>query len=323
MRCPLPIRYLLIISPFFYLRFSVCGEFMSEEHESEGRSVRNRIEEVFARYEPGEEAVELPRVEAAPLERPPERVAPSVEVKPPSLVATGIPGLDNILGGGLPDHSVILVSGESGSHYETFVRQILYNHVFEGGKVAYYLAGSLSSDVMLEMESYGWPIREYVARGSWVFVNLRTPDLQQLADLTPRVLSEGFTLNLSARLNSLKSNLLEKIKEDRWTILEMNHLLNHYELNEVTSLLLYWRASARIYGGLHFTLLPEGIHPENYLNAIRHVADGALDFHLREGPREYETFMNVRKMRNIRRPLTITFTVTDEGIVIETAARIA
>ena len=43
------------------------------------------------------------------------------------------------------------LSGETGSHYETFVQQVLYNHAIENGKTAYYLAETLSMGIRQEM----------------------------------------------------------------------------------------------------------------------------------------------------------------------------
>jgi len=297
----------------------------SGSREEPRRRVRDALEETFARYEPREEAPPIPRVEEGVRaeERPPERVAPRAEVKAPSMVRTGIASLDMILGGGIPDHSLVLVLGEPGSNDETFVRQLLYNHTYGGGKVAYYLAETLSTDIRQDMERFGWNLKEYLARGNWFFINMRTQELQQLADLSPRILSEGFSINLTRGLDGLKTDLLSKIKEERWTILELSHLLQQYDLREITSLILYWRAAIRIYGGLHFVLLPLGVHAENTLNSLKHLSDGVLEFRLREGPREYENLMSVTKLRGLRRPLMITFTVEEAGITIETAARIA
>ncbi len=289
------------------------------------KQVRNEITDVFAKYEPHEEAPELPRIDEAPLKkkRTSERIARRLEVPAPSMVSTGISGLDDALEGGIPDHSLFLVSGETGSHYETFTNQIIYNHLANNGKVAYYLAETLTTDVQQDMERYGWSLKEYIDKESCVFVNLRTPDLQQLAKLAPKVFNEGFSVPLTTGLNGLKTDILERIKEDRWTVMELSHILHNYSLNEVMSLILYWKAAARIYGGIHLILLPQGIHADNVLNALKHLTDGVLEFHLREGPRQYETVMTASKIRTLRRPRKIIFTVEEDGILIETAARIA
>jgi KaiC/GvpD/RAD55 family RecA-like ATPase len=53
------------------------------------------------------------------------------------------------------------------------------------------------------------------------------------------------------------------------------------------------------------------------------MADGVLEFSLREGRHEYETVMSIKKLRNLRKPVMLPFTVEENGITIETASRIA
>jgi len=286
------------------------------------------LEETFKRYEPkeeiptfpniGEEAQRLPSVERAA-----EKPQPISMIPPLKLVNTGIPGLDNILDGGIADRSLILVSGETGSHYITFIEQILFNHMMENGKAAYYNAETLSIDTRQEMERFGWNLQDFLTRGMWTFTNIRTQYLQQLANLAPKMLSDSQSIQLSSSLNTLKNDLLTKIKNNYWTTLELNQLLLNFELKEVIDLLLYWRATIRIYGGLHFAILPIGVHPENQLNALQSIVDGVIEFRLREGPHEFETTMTIRKTKSLLKPLILPFTVNETGIIIETAARIA
>ncbi len=228
-----------------------------------------------------------------------------------------------MLGGGLSDRSLILVFGEPGSYHDTFIQQLLYNHVADQGKVGYYNIQTLSSDIRFEMEKFNWNLEEALASNDWVFVNLRTEELQQLADLAPSVLSDEYSVKLTRNLSPLKNDLLDRIKQDRWTSLEMSQLLLNYDLKEITDLMLYWRAAIRVYGGLHFAYLPTGVHSENQVNALKTIADGVLEFTLREGRHEYETVLAVKKLRNLRKPLMLPFTVEENGITIETASRIA
>jgi len=282
------------------------------------RERRTEIEEDLNRYERAEEPPQLPVGEIEEGEPSPgaEQPAPA-----PRIIPTRIPGLDNLIGGGLPNISLILVVGTIGSNYGTFIGQVLYNHLSEGGKVAYYTAETSSLDVMQEMESFGWSMREFLDGGRWLFVDILTPDLQQLAELAP----EGFNLlrvTLSQSLNGLKTDLLGKIKEDRWTVLHLSHILHNYDLREVMDLLLYWRAAVRAYGGVHFAVLPSGVHPDTSVNALKNIADGIVEFQLKEGPRDYEGILFVQKLRGLRMARRIAFAVMDDGISVETAERI-
>ena len=296
--------------------------------ESSPRRTMDVLEETFKRYEPKEEIPTFPTIgeeaqRIPSVEKTAEKPAPITRLPPLQLIKTSIPGLDNILGGGIADRSLILVCGETGSHHNTFMEQILYNHAIENGKAAYYNAESLSIDIRQEMDRFGWNLQDFLNRGTWRFANIRTLSLQQLATLMPEMLSDGQNIPLATNLNNLKNDLLAKIKTNHWTALELNHLLLNFSLKEIIDLMLYWRAAIRIFGGLHFAILPIGVHPDNQVKAIESVADGVFEFRLREGPHDYETTMSIRKNKNLLKPLMLPFTVSESGINIETAERIA
>lgn len=301
---------------------------MSNSAESSKRRTRDVLEETFKRYEPKEEFTPFPNIgEDVPrvpiLEKAAEKPLLITEIPPSRLVNTGIPGLDNILDGGIADRSLIMVTGETGSHHNTFIQQILYNHAIGNGKAAYYNAETLSIDIRQEMEKFNWNLQDFLNKGIWTFTNVRTPELQLLANLAPQILSDGNSIKLTQGLNSLKNDLLTNIKDSRWTVLELSHLLLNYSLKEIIDLLLYWKTAIRIYGGLHFITLPIGVHQDNQLKALQSIADGVFEFHLREGPHEFETTMTIRKTKHLLKPLILPFTVNEAGIIIETASRIA
>jgi circadian clock protein KaiC len=52
-------------------------------------------------------------------------------------VSTGVPGLDDILGGGLMKAGVYIVQGEPGAGKTVLANQICFHHVAHGGRVAY------------------------------------------------------------------------------------------------------------------------------------------------------------------------------------------
>ncbi len=287
------------------------------EEEASRKKTRNMLEKTFAKYEALEETPSIPRIE--------KKAAPVAEALPtPKIIKTGISGLDDLIGGGLPDRSLLLVLGEAGSHYTTFVEQVLYNHVLNNGKVAYYTTEFSSLDIQQEMMTFNWNLDPFLKKGSWTFISIRTPELQRLAELSPQSLTEGAIVNLSRSLNALKTDLLAKIKDGRWTAVHFSYLLHLFDLREIMDLMLYWRTVVRTYGGIHFIILPHGVHEDKAVNTIKHLTDGVFEFYMREGMREFEGILIARKMRRaLRKPRIMSFLVTEDGILIETAARIA
>src|SRR5665811_34476 len=53
-------------------------------------------------------------------------------------LATGVPGLDNLLGGGLPEFSFNLIAGTPGSGKTTFAHQIMFAQANPDNRVLFF-----------------------------------------------------------------------------------------------------------------------------------------------------------------------------------------
>ncbi|MEW6748238.1 MAG: ATPase domain-containing protein [Candidatus Micrarchaeota archaeon] len=73
------------------------------------------------------------------------------------FVKSGIPGLDDILGGGLLEGSVITLSGPTGSGKSTFAAQFIYNGIVESEEPGLYISIEESKkDFFFHMSGYNW-----------------------------------------------------------------------------------------------------------------------------------------------------------------------
>lgn len=257
-----------------------------------------------------------------------EKVPPKKEARvkkettPVKDFETGVEGLDDALGGGLPNRSLLLLIGAPGSHYTTFAQQILYNHVLRGEKVAYYIVENPSFDVMEDMAVYKWELDKYLQNKSWIFINLLTPDMQELAELSPSPTSEAQVI-LSQSLATLKKDFLSRAKDGRWTALHASHLLLRYDFRDFLDAVLYMRLVTRHYAGVHFILVPTEVHEDQKINSLKHLADGVFEFSMQERGREYEGIFTVTKLRRtIHKTKTYSFLLSDKGMYIERAERI-
>jgi circadian clock protein KaiC len=74
-------------------------------------------------------------------------------------VYTGIPGVDEMLGGGLPKNSVCIVSGSPGIGKSNFAMQFLYNGAVQYGEPGIYLTvEDLADNVRRYAKGFGWDI---------------------------------------------------------------------------------------------------------------------------------------------------------------------
>ena len=76
----------------------------------------------------------------------------------PPRVSTGIQGLDEVLGGGLPRGNMYLVEGESGAGKTTLGLQFLPEGVGQGERVVYVMLSETTSEPRAIAQSYGWSL---------------------------------------------------------------------------------------------------------------------------------------------------------------------
>lgn len=72
--------------------------------------------------------------------------------------ATGIEGLDTILGGGLPRERIYLVEGDPGAGKTTLAMQFLLEGVKRGEPVLYITLSETTSEIKLIADSHGWSL---------------------------------------------------------------------------------------------------------------------------------------------------------------------
>src|SRR5215207_8714565 len=85
---------------------------------------------------------------------------PSAPARAPSVdrALIGIPGLDAILGGGLPTNHLYLIDGEPGAGKTTLALQFLLEGARHGEKGLYVTLSESSSELRGVAESHGWDI---------------------------------------------------------------------------------------------------------------------------------------------------------------------
>lgn len=77
---------------------------------------------------------------------------------PDELVSTGIPGLDEILRGGLPAHQMVIIQGDPGAGKTTLAFQFLLDGVRRGEKTLYVTLSASARDLVRVARSHGWDI---------------------------------------------------------------------------------------------------------------------------------------------------------------------
>lgn len=97
---------------------------------------------------------------------------------------TGIKGLDELIQGGVPKGSSVLVSGGTGTCKTIFSMQFAYNGAMLLGEPALFVTiESNPKDIAWNMESFGWDIEKLKERQMLSIYRLKLAPKQSFADL--------------------------------------------------------------------------------------------------------------------------------------------
>lgn len=96
-------------------------------------------------------------------------------------VVTGIPGLDEILGGGIPRRNVVLLSGGPGTGKSIFGQQYLFNGLQRGEPGVLVVLEEHPVQVRVSMAQFGWDVKPYEERGEFAVVDAFTAGIGEAA----------------------------------------------------------------------------------------------------------------------------------------------
>jgi len=89
-------------------------------------------------------------------------------------VETEIPGMDEILHGGIPERNVVLLSGGPGTGKTIFSQQFLWNGLQMGEPGIYVALEEHPVQVRQNMAQFGWDVKSYEERGMFAMVDAFT-----------------------------------------------------------------------------------------------------------------------------------------------------
>ena len=84
----------------------------------------------------------------------------TVEAGDNSLLSSGIPGIDDILRGGLPERCLYLITGTPGAGKTTLATQFLLEGVRRGERTLYITLSESVRELEMVAKSHGWDMRE-------------------------------------------------------------------------------------------------------------------------------------------------------------------
>jgi len=230
-------------------------------------------------------------------------------------VLTNIPGLDEILNGGIPERNVVLVSGGPGTGKTILSQQFLWNGLQQGEAGIYVALEEHPVQIRQNMLQFGWNVKPFEEKGMFALVDAFTAGIGKAKEYEKYVVADLSDLR---ELIDVLSQAVKDINAKRVTV------------DSVTSLYINKPALARgiilqlkrVLAGLGCTTLfvsQISVGERGFGGpGVEHGVDGIIRLDLDEVNGELKRSLIVWKMRGTSHSMKRhPFEITDKGIVVK------
>ncbi|WP_297498172.1 KaiC domain-containing protein [Thermococcus sp.] len=229
-------------------------------------------------------------------------------------VKTGIPGMDEILHGGIPERNVVLLSGGPGTGKTLFSQQFLWNGLQMGEPSIYVALEEHPLQARQNMAGFGWDVRKYEEEGLFAMVDAFTAGIGKSREYEKYIVRD-------------LTDVREFIDVLRTAIKDIN--AKRIAIDSVTTLYINKPALARgivmqlkrVLAGLGVTSIfvsQISVGERGFGGpGVEHGVDGIIRLDLDEIDGELKRSLIVWKMRGTSHSMRRhPFEITDRGIVV-------
>lgn len=229
-------------------------------------------------------------------------------------VKTGIPGMDEILRGGIPERNVVLLSGGPGTGKTIFGEQFLYYGLTQGEPGVLVALEEHPAQIKRGMAQFGWDVKPYEENGQFAIVDAFTGGIGEYAKKERYVVRDPSDVallvdvlrdavrDLGAKrvvIDSVTTLYITKPVVARSTVMRLKRVLSGLGCTSI--LVSQVSVTERGFGG----------------PGVEHAADGIIRLDLDEFNGQLFRSLIVWKMRGTAHSMRRhPFEITDKGIVV-------
>ncbi len=233
-------------------------------------------------------------------------------------VRSGIPGFDELIEGGFPKGTTVLVTGPTGSGKTTFGVQFIYKGAELYGEPGVIVTmEERAQDLRREMKSFGWDVEKYEKEGKIAIIDgvsavAGIPSEEQYVledNLDPAEFLRYIYRVVKAidakrlLIDSIPSIAFRMVKENeiRGFLLQLNTILLEMDITSILT-----------------TEAPDPAHGMISRYGIEeYISRGVILLDFIEKDVELKRYLLIRKMRETKHSMKkFPFEITDEGIVV-------
>jgi KaiC/GvpD/RAD55 family RecA-like ATPase len=235
---------------------------------------------------------------------------------------TGIDGLDEMFGGGLPMPSAGVLMGEALIPKRLLAMQLAWNALNSGFKVLYYATDNPVSEIKEVMASYNWDLTDYEEEKRIRFVDIFSKAMNTVHTLVDRkgefiehTISKTF--NFSDILRDGRRFFVESIVNSGLFVVfdSLSSVFGMMEYQDVVKFLYALKYSTRLSRSLGIGIVHADAIEERALGQLKIIADFILEMRLRESRIESQKFVKVLKSKTKYDPMPYSMNITTSGVV--------
>ena len=227
-----------------------------------------------------------------------------------NILKTGVPGLDEMLSGGIPEGHTVAVLGSAGTGKSTFALQFIFTGLLNNENCVYLSLEESEENIMKTGLIFGWDLKPFIENKKLTLINFNRFNFKEMIN--------RFESDLP---NLLKSLNIKRFVIDPMTLYEMiydkeserrDHLFNFAQVIKEIGITVVMTSE----------ISKENPYCSKY-GLIEYITDGVII--MRQVRREdliaVTTFIEVLKMRHIDHSKEMKpYSITKNGIVVHSGS---
>lgn len=226
-------------------------------------------------------------------------------------MSTGIETLDNILDGGIPLNSTIIIMGDKGTGKDALLNRIIYEGISNGQDSLFVTLDDSPNDVDEDSKYYGMDFEEYDS--NLIYVDGYS---WQAGGSDNRYALEGLSdmnqmnMTLTDAMNELKG------EKKRIALNSASTLLLYTDPTSTVKFLQVMGAKTTSQNGCLFITLEESTHDNQTKSTVNHIADGVIKLKL-DGDDKKISIERMEKTEHTRKWMDLLIDNEEGSLTIE------
>ncbi len=216
-------------------------------------------------------------------------------------IATGIPGLDKLVEGGLVENSVNLLTGETGTGKTIFASQFIYGGLLNGEPGVFITLEETPEDIKNDAAVFGWDFDKYEKKGLFEIIY---HDPVQINNIDSVIIGELNTLKARRLVVDSTSLIALNIENQAQIRRKLYHIICSIKRNRTTAIVT--------------SEIPEGSKALSRFGVEEFVVDGVVVLHYLGIGEVSARSLTIRKMRRTSHGNDVyPLEITKSGLVVK------